>query len=113
MVRTLLSISPRQVHPSMQNTHNVCSRLFGQVEDDVRLAFMASNTGGNSVLPATKTGVICELFETTLQEIQILFRLREPVLLDRIAVDGVEIVRRLARQPIAGHLFADEPRPLA
>jgi len=97
----------------MQNTYDVCSRLFGQVEDDVRLAFMASDTGCNSICPATKTGVICELFETTLQEIQILSRLRQPVLLDRIGEDAVEIVGRFAGQLIAGHLFADGPRPLA
>ena len=96
----------------MQNTHDVCSRLFGQV-DDVRLAFIASDTGCNSVCAATKTGVICELFETTLEEIQIVSRLRQPVLLNRIAVDAVEIVRRFAGQPIAGHLVADGPRPLA
>lgn len=60
----------------MQNTHDVCSCLFGQVEDDVRLAFMASDTWCNSVCAATKTGVICELFETALEEIQLVFRLR-------------------------------------
>jgi len=97
----------------MQNTHDVRSGLFGQVENNVRLAFMAPDTGRDSVCPATKTGVICELFETTLQAIQILLRLRQPVLLDRIAVNAVEIVRRFPGQTIAGHLSADGPRPLA
>lgn len=79
----------------MQNAHDVCSRLVGQVEHDVCLAFMASDTGRNSVCPAAKLGVIRELFETSLQAIQIFFRLRQSVLPDRIGVDAVEIVRRL------------------
>lgn len=113
VLETLLTISPRQIHPAMQNTHDVRSGLFGQVENNVRLAFMASDTGRNSVCPATETGVICELFETTLQKIQILSCLRQSVLLDRIGVNAVEIIRRLPGQPIAGHLVADGPRPLA